>query len=277
MNKENKYYVYGHYTVDGDRLFYIGKGCGSRHFTKSGRRNNWNEFVENNPWYSKLLIENLSNDQALLEEAKLVKMHRGSLINRNINTPVRDLNAISETLYYDESSPTFLRWKINATSGRNNSHIKKKAGDVAGSIYIGKYNTITCRIKSVAYVASRVIWYLHNGVYPTEGAVIDHIDGNSLNNNISNLRLCSQAVNAKNSAKRSDNSSGQVGIYFDMDSAGRSFCKGQITHDGVTKNVSFSLRKHGLLPAFAKVYKWRKEQLRLLNEQGAGYTDRHGT
>lgn len=47
------------------------------------------------------------------------------------------------------------------------------------------------------YSKHRLIWETFNGEIP-EGMVIDHIDGNRKNNNISNLRLVSQADNMKN-------------------------------------------------------------------------------
>ena len=45
--------------------------------------------------------------------------------------------------------------------------------------------------------------------------VIDHIDGNPLNNRLSNLRICSQNDNNKNASIRKDNTSGYKGVYFD--------------------------------------------------------------
>ena len=39
----------------------------------------------------------------------------------------------------------------------------------------------------------------------------------------------------------------------------------------------FSVEKHGNEEAFRLACEWRSEQIRLLNEQGAGYTERHGT
>lgn len=58
--------------------------------------------------------------------------------------------------------------------------------------------------------------YLHRLIMNCpESKIIDHIDGNTLNNQKSNLRICSQADNVRNnSKKRNSKTSKYKGVYF---------------------------------------------------------------
>ena len=71
-----------------------------------------------------------------------------------------------------------------------------KVGDLAGNLQKNGYRRIT--IDGKHYYAHRLIFLYHNGYIP-EG--IDHIDGDPLNNNVSNLRPATQSQNCMNKKK----------------------------------------------------------------------------
>jgi len=58
----------------------------------------------------------------------------------------------------------------------------------------------------------RLIFIWHYGFLPKE---IDHINGNSLDNRIENLRDCTHAQNAKNLKIKDSNLAGINGVYFE--------------------------------------------------------------
>ena len=105
---------------------------------------------------------------------------------------------------------------------------------------------------------------LLRGIDIPDNAVIDHIDGNSDNNSISNIRITTQEINAKNKRKRSDNTTGITGI---------SMCK-SINEYIVRKQINGKRVYLGHRPTL-------EEAVKLLNSyqdvlKANGYTDRHG-
>ena len=54
---------------------------------------------------------------------------------------------------------------------------------------------------------------LLNGLEISDDAVIDHIDGDTNNNELSNIRITTQQINSKNRRKRIDNTTGITGIH----------------------------------------------------------------
>ncbi|EBO4169431.1 HNH endonuclease [Salmonella enterica] len=84
----------------------------------------------------------------------------------------------------------------------------------AGHIYKDKKRKvtyITIRYQDKIYPAHRIIWEMFNGEIPV-GMQIDHVDGNGLNNAISNLRIVSISDNLKNKSKYANNTSGCAGV-----------------------------------------------------------------
>lgn len=65
------------------------------------------------------------------------------------------------------------------------------------------------------YLAHRVIWAIVSGEWPKFD--IDHIDGNSLNNCIENLRDVTHRINCQNLKLPADNASGHIGVSWNKD------------------------------------------------------------
>lgn len=70
---ENKYYVYVHYRLDNNQPFYVGKGCKSRYKEFNGRSELYNRFKNKYGVYSKIIIKELTNEQACEIEMYLIK------------------------------------------------------------------------------------------------------------------------------------------------------------------------------------------------------------
>lgn len=184
----------------------------------------------------------------------------------------------SEFLYYDESSPTFIR---HLTDKHNGKCVKRRAGDVAGTVNETGYSRYVSS-KYGNFAVHRIVWILNNGYDIPDDCLVDHVDGNVRNNSISNLKLVKEADNSRNVKIYSNNTSGKVGIYLDT-----KYCKKGIARhywkaawmelDGVQKTKCFSIEKLGLLEAQAKAAEFRDAQITRLKSEGADYTDRHGT
>lgn len=91
----------------------------------------------------------------------------------------------------------------------------EKAGCLAGWITTcngREYRKMSIN-KKIIYVHQAIFFY-HHGYLPK---YIDHIDGNSLNNKIENLREATQSQNLANSNFRKNNTSGFKGVVYRKD------------------------------------------------------------
>lgn len=68
----NKYYVYGHYRNDTNTLFYVGKGCNDRAWSKSGRNQLWKRIVEKHGYSVFIFYNDLLECQAFKSEKDLI-------------------------------------------------------------------------------------------------------------------------------------------------------------------------------------------------------------
>lgn len=267
---KNDFYVYLHKTLDG-KVFYVGKGRGKRAWKTSGRSKRWMEFSEFG-YIVDLYRTNLSEKDALQLENYLIISLKG-LVNRGILSPV-EFDDYSEYFIYDVTSPSHLTRIKGTSNGIREFGRKGHCGNQR--VREGGYRVWTVKFKKRNVQIHRIIWQLFYGTIP-QGLVVDHIDGNPLNNEISNLRLITQAENRRNTKKSVKNKSGVSGVF--LCKTGQHYNRWRAQYHGVDgKRVikDFSISKLGYNEAFYLACNWRAEQIEILNEHGAGYTDRHG-
>ncbi len=114
---------------------------------------------------------------------------------------------LKETFDYKDGH---LYWKIakqGVTKGNLAGTLNRKYGNKTDYWFVF--------FKGKNHKAHRLIWTYHYGFEPT---MIDHIDGDGLNNRIENLRLTSPSQNAFNRKTKPNTKSGIKGVYFNAKS-----------------------------------------------------------
>lgn len=168
----------------------------------------------------------------------------------------------NDYFYYDESSPTYLRHKIqrqNVIKDAPAGNIRKRDG------------YISVRLLNNTYQGHRVVWELLKGSLNIHD-VVDHIDGDRSNNSIDNLRVISEKINQKNKRKYSSNKTGVTGVTYNKTGY---YVAGWYENE-VYKSKYFSVKKLGKDEAIKQASEYRTSKLNELKASGDEYTERHG-
>ena len=99
--------------------------------------------------------------------------------------------SFEDYFYYDETSPTCLRWRVDIYTGEFKSVKIVSNGDVAGCFQKNKNGSPKCcrvGLQKKEYFVHRIIWQMFHGKI-TSKKIIDHLNGNPWDNRISNLKV----------------------------------------------------------------------------------------
>lgn len=122
--------------------------------------------------------------------------------------PDLDLDYVKARLDYDPETGIFV-WK---SGDHTPAKMNKLAGRQAGSFKSHGYIRIVIDKREI--YAHRLAWFMTFGRWPVKG--IDHINGNSTDNRLCNLREADQSQNMHNSFNRR-NRTGYKNVYFCKD------------------------------------------------------------
>lgn len=182
----------------------------------------------------------------------------------------------SDYFVVDPESPTGLRWRDDVVryskDGRRINHMLGKPAGVVRRIK-GRADQIVVNLSGKIHIVSRVIWTITNGEIP-EGMIIDHLDGNGLNNKIGNLACKTLGENMQNRKLDKRNNTGVPGVVFN----GWAYIARYQNVEKKSKTKAFPIKTYGKEEAFRLACEWRLSMLQMMNSEfNYKYTDRHFT
>lgn len=119
------------------------------------------------------------------------------------------------------------------------------------------YNSVF--IMGKQYRVHRLIWLLVYGYFPK---IIDHINGNRLDNRLKNLMEVTHQENLMNQRRSSKNTSGVTGVYLNKK---RGVWCAQMKFNGITYHLGSSKNKEDVI------------EMRKKEERRLGFSRRHGS
>lgn len=179
--------------------------------------------------------------------------------------------------YYDEDSPSCLKFKHDVFAGRTGKTLVKAKDSNAGCLSFnpnGTPKSWEVGFCGKLYKAHRIIWVLFNESIENE-LVVDHLNGDASVNKIDNLRLIPKFLNHRNIKKPNNNTSGYCGVYWQRMNKGKhlyAVAEIKVLDNKFVKCFGTHIYSDPLSEAIL----WRESKILELNINGAGFTDRHG-
>jgi hypothetical protein len=137
----------------------------------------------------------------------MITSEEGSQMTDETLPTIAPCDKIQARLDYDQATGVFV-WRYCEEMPENWN--ARWAGIVAGTD--DRYGYRVIKIDGKRHFAHRVAWMIVTGEWPVDQ--IDHINGDTSDNRIANLRVVSRTENGRNAAIPSHNTSGHIGVYW---------------------------------------------------------------
>lgn len=185
-----------------------------------------------------------------------------------------------EVFEISNDSPSGLIWKVprKYINSLNYDRVGKQAGNIR--IFNNRQSYYVVVVFGQTFFTHRIAYLLAHGSVQPEND-IDHVDGNSLNNKIENLREVPPILNCRNSRKKIPNKELETGIYYEeLLSKNGTQLRRINAHCTIVPNkvekVNFSVNKYGYDVAVKLAQEWRRLKLKEAEETGLPYSNIHG-
>lgn len=184
------------------------------------------------------------------------------------------LEEYNKKWYYDETSPTGLRWAYTPTR----SKIKAKENDPAGySKEVDGYYILHFHCGEIS--VHRVIWTLLKGDIP-DGMQINHINNDRQDNRICNLEVVTPKENYRKMSchtgrkKKSHNKSGYTGIRFKIKRKSVEIIAQYAKESNKIQETSFCFKRWdftSFVERLSEAILWRNQRIKECIDKNFGY------
>lgn len=124
---------------------------------------------------------------------------------------------LKDRLCYDQETGIFTRKLRVVNSAGDKVYNSRYAGKVAGSTLLCGHSGRSYRriyLDGKVYLSHNLAWLYINGSFPSSDELVIHIDGDSLNNIYSNLKIIKKKDHPQYKKIRSNNTSNFEGVTY---------------------------------------------------------------